>query len=60
MFSSAEIKEHLHINVRPEDGEYMCRRGISALSCLLHSAKFGEHIFEARIIDQVLYSFYYD
>lgn len=30
MFSSAEIKEHLHINVRPEDGE--CAGGEFLLS----------------------------
>lgn len=32
VFSSAEIKEQLHIDVGTEDGECVCRRGISAIS----------------------------
>lgn len=57
MFSSAEIKEHLNINVRTEDGECTGRRGISALSCFLYFAKFEVCIFEAKIMDQMLYSY---
>lgn len=64
MFSTAEIKERLLINMRTENQDCVCRRGISALSCFLYSAKFEVCIFEAKqapgpnVIQ--LNSFYYD